>query len=83
VGLVWQRIASGSGTSRAKLARRFGGQPLRYVDHDCASGPERQGRNTMWSSCTVRVIPSSGDAIRLRLFGSIIERDEKYKIVGF
>jgi hypothetical protein len=81
--LVWYQIQNGSRSGLTRILRRLGGQPLRYVDNECERKPEHQGRNMLWTNCTVRVISPAGDTSVHRFFGSIIERDGAFKIVSY
>jgi hypothetical protein len=81
--LVWNQIRNPSASGLTRLLRRLGGEPLRYINHSCARKPERQGGNLVWTDCTVVLTDSSSDTTRHRLFGSIIERDGRFKFVSY
>lgn len=81
--LVWNQIRNPSESGLTRLLRRLGGEPLRYVNHSCARKPERQGGNVIWTDCTVVVVDSRSETTRHRLFGSIIERDGRFKFVSY
>lgn len=81
--LVWNQIQNPSESGFTRLVRRLGSQPLRYVDHKCDAKPDRQGHNTIWTNCFVRLRILSGATESHRLFGSIIERHGRFKIVSF
>jgi hypothetical protein len=81
--LVWNQITMPSSSGLTRLLRRVAGEPLRYVDHSCDEKPEPQGRNLIWMDCTVRTANSSGEESRRRLFGSIIEREGRFKFVSY
>jgi len=81
--LVWYQIQNGSSTGLTRLLRRLGGQPLKYADHRCDPKPDRQGKNEIWTNCTLRIIEPAGDTSTHRLFGSIIQRDGLFKIVSY
>ena len=81
--LVWYQIQNGSRSGLTRVLSRLGGQPIRYVDSRCEPKPDRQGRNTIWTNCTVRIISPADDTTVHRLFGSIIERDGAFKIVSY
>jgi hypothetical protein len=83
VGFAWQQIRGSSTVGMRRLVRTMSGQTWRYVDHRCAPRAEHQGANTIWSSCMVRLLAPSGDTIPAQLFGSIIERDGRFKLVSF
>ena len=82
-GLVWMQISQPSATGLKRLLARRGGTTFEYVDHSCKPAPERQGPNTLWTDCQVRVLGPSHETLTQRWFGSIIERDGVYKIVSF
>ena len=81
--LVWYQIENGSSAGFTRLLRRLGGMPLRYLDSKCDAKPDRQGRNSIWTNCTVRIVGQKRDTTPHRLFGSIIERDGVFKIVSY
>ena len=81
--LVWNQIQNPSASGFTRLVRRLGSQPLRYMDHRCDAKPDRQGRNLIWTHCFVRLRNSDEPATSHRLFGSIIQRDGKFKIVSY
>ena len=81
--LVWNQIQNPSASGFTRLVRRLGNQPLRYVDHKCDVDPDRQGRNLIWTNCSVRLRSPNEPATSHRLFGSIIQRDGKFKIVSY
>ena len=81
--LVWYQIQNGSSTGLTRLLRRLGGQPLKYADYRCDPKPDRQGKNEIWTNCTLRIIGPAGDTSTHRLFGSIIQRDGLFKIVSY
>jgi len=64
------------------LMARFGGRPLGFAGHSCATPLERQGENTVWSGCIVRRAGNGGDTTALRMFGSIIERGGRFKFLS-
>jgi hypothetical protein len=81
--LVWSQIQNPSASGFTRLVRRLGNQPLRYLDHKCDAKPDRQGHNLIWTNCLVRVRAPDGAATTHRLFGSILARDARFKIVSF
>jgi hypothetical protein len=82
-GLVWMQISQPSQTGLKRLLARQGGTAHEYVGHSCNSTPERQGPNTLWLDCQVRVIGPTRETLTQRWFGSIIERGGVYKVVSF
>lgn len=81
--LVWNQIRNPSSSGLTRLLRRIAGTRLDYVSHSCDRSPERQGANVIWADCTVRFADRNLDTTRQRLFGSIIERDGRFKFVSY
>lgn len=77
-GIAWLLLQANSEKGIARVLRRFGGTPLPFATHQCGSEPEREGRNSLWTGCVL----GTGDSAT-RLFGSIIERDGRFKFVSY
>jgi hypothetical protein len=82
-GLVWNQIQNPAASGFTRLLRRLGGKPLRYDGYRCVPKSERQGRNVIWTRCTVSVAEANEAARKRKLFGSIIERDGRFKFVSY
>ncbi|MEP6506880.1 MAG: hypothetical protein ABJC63_01540 [Gemmatimonadales bacterium] len=81
--LVWNQIENPSASGFTRLVRRLAGEKLAYAGYTCSKQSDRQGRNMIWTNCTVKV-GEPGEKVRARrLFGSIIERDGQFKLVSF
>lgn len=81
--LVWMQIRLASNKGITRIVRRLAGQPFGYLDHACASTPEQEGRNRIWTRCTVRRVRAAGDTVTQQLFGAIIERDGQFKFASY
>jgi hypothetical protein len=81
--IVWMQIANPSNSGYLRLFRRLGGQAFEYESHTCSAKPERQARNTLWLDCTIRVLNPQHETTTQRWFGTIIERDGRYKVMSF
>jgi hypothetical protein len=81
--MIWMQIANPSDAGYTRLVRRLGGQPFEYERHTCEKATERQGKNTLWLDCTIRVITPQRETTTQRWFGTIIERDGRYKVMSF
>jgi len=82
-GLVWSLVQNPSRAGRKRAVTRVGGLDVRLVDYACPRNPEWEGRNTLWADCAVRLADASGNVESHRLFGSIIEREGRFKIVSW
>lgn len=80
--LVWFLHLQDSEKGVSRALARYGTAPLGFQGYECAPAPVREGGNTLWHGCTVRIAPR-GDTLRLRLFGPILERDGRFKLYSF
>ena len=81
--LVWMQIASPSAAGYRRLLARRGGQAFSYLGHTCAGKPDRQGPNTLYLDCFITVRDPQNERIKQRWFGTIIERDGRFKILSY
>jgi hypothetical protein len=82
--LVWMQMMNPSVSGFKRLMARRGGVQFTYVGHTCKPTAERQGANKLWLDCTVRLVnPAEHDTTSQRWFGTIIERDGRFKIVSY
>lgn len=80
-GLWWFLNMENSRVGITRTFSRLGGKPLRYVSHHCRP-PATDGANLTHDYCRV-TFAVRGDTSTVRLFGSILERDGRYKFMGF
>lgn len=81
--IVWMQIANPSNSGYLRLFRRLGGQAFEYESHSCQGAPERQGKNTLWLNCTIRVLNPQHETTTQTWFGTILERDGRFKVMSF
>ena len=81
--LVWMQIANPSAAGYRRLLGRRGGQGFTYVNHTCGAKPERQGPNTLHLDCVITVRDPNHQEMKQRWFGSIIERNGRFKILSY
>jgi hypothetical protein len=81
--LVWQQIQSSSDAGLAWLLARMGGVRIRGERERCGQTPERLGRNTIYSRCTIAVREADGSMNQMQLFGPIIERSGSFKFISY
>jgi hypothetical protein len=80
--IMWfQRMQQGEkGITRA--LQKFGGRPLAYRGYACADSATL-GRNRVWRDCRLDVVDAAGERVKARLFGGIVERGGRYKILSY
>jgi len=81
-GLMWDMLTLEGGKGLRRALAEFGGRRLAYQGHSCDPAPSRQGRNAVTGPCVVD-LTRDGDALALRLFGLLIERDGVHKFVSY
>ena len=81
--IVWMTIQNPSQSGMTRLLRRTDEISTKLEDYRCSGPTERQGRNTFTAGCVLRLVEKSGEITPHRYFGSIIERDGKFKIVSY
>lgn len=82
-GLLWFQIQNRSSRGLTRALTRLGGEPLRYVGHECNPIPQSEERNTLWTNCEVELRLPDGESYRGRLFGTILEREGRFKFVSY
>lgn len=81
-GLLWSQIITTSDEGIRQLMTRLGGKSIEVSDLACPNAAEQEGRNTLYKRCTVRFTARGEKPLEGNLFGSIIERDGRFKFVG-
>jgi len=82
--IFWMQLTAGSAKGLQRTLERYGGTRLALVSVDCERDSRQFGPGPVraWSSCTVRY--RAGDTTETRkLFGSIVERDGRMKLLSF
>ncbi len=79
--LLWGQIRTASDDGARKLLARLGGKTIRVSDLQC--GEELvEGENRLHQRCTVRFEAPGAPVLDGNLFGTIIERQGRFKFVG-
>jgi hypothetical protein len=81
--LMWFMLEGRSTQGYDKLMKQRAGKPLRMVSYRCEGEAGRQGENTVWGPCPVRLRTEQGDTVSERLFGQIVARGGRYKFVSY
>ncbi len=81
--LLWLQLGMASEKGAVRLIRRYGGVPLRFEALACPDSATIEGPNRIWTGCRVRFAASDSTARELGLFGSLLQRDGRYKFVSY
>jgi hypothetical protein len=81
--LVWFQLENYGSKGLNRALARYGGRPLRAVDHTCPDPPQQEGENLIRHGCTIRRIDEAGDTVGTSLFGAILERDGRFKFISY
>lgn len=82
-GLVWMGIANHSTSGYVRLTRRRGNVAFKLDGYTCDAKPDVQGENKLWSNCVITLVDPQKVTTHERWFGSILERNGRFKLVGF
>jgi hypothetical protein len=81
--VMWMLHAQESEKGITRVMRRLGGGQARFGAYACEAAPQVEGPNRYWHACTVEVSAQDGEKATLKLFGSLIERGGRWKIVSY
>jgi hypothetical protein len=80
--LLWDQMQSTSNTDLRSLLARLSGSTVRVSQLACPA-PEIEGKNRLHKQCTVEFSATGKPALRGTLFGTVLERDGRFKLVSF
>lgn len=81
--LAWFLLVQNSQKGVTRVFNRFGGQRAEYAGHRCDPEPSREGDNVFWRECIVDLKTRRDGIVTRKLFGSIIERDGRFKFFSY
>jgi hypothetical protein len=80
--LLWGQILTGSDDGARKALKRFGGRQLTIRNVRCAKSPHVEGANRLYMDCRATVAAGADTLQNVRMFGTILERDGRFKFIG-
>jgi hypothetical protein len=80
--LLWGQLLASSNKGATQLVNRFGGSRVTVSRVRCPTPPDTQGANVLHSKCEARLDAPGKQTVDGVLFGTIIERDGRFKFVG-
>jgi hypothetical protein len=78
--LNWFLNVASSEKGITRVVARHGGRALGFAGYQCPDSARTEAGLSFWDGCLVSF---EGDSRRMRLFGSIIERDGQYKFYSY
>lgn len=80
---LWLTLSAQSERGLARALERIGDHPVSFLGSSCDSVPSREGENTVYGPCTVRFVVAPHDTSEGRLYGLVIERHGRWKLVNY
>ena len=80
--LAWTLSTVASEKGIGRVTRRLGGAQIRFHGYQCGQ-EAREGRNRFWRECVVEYEYAGEGRVLRRLFGTIMERDGRYKFLSY
>ncbi len=81
--LLWFLLEGRGTQGLTKALRDLGDKSLRYRSHQCDAEPSIEGENRVRGPCQVTVSVDGGPASAVQLFGSILERNGRFKFLNY
>jgi hypothetical protein len=81
-GLMWFLLQENSQRGMVHAIEERGGRSLGFLGYSCDGAPSREGENTVVGPCLIRRRQPGGDVVQERLFGLIVERDHRFKLLS-
>lgn len=81
--ITWFLLQQNSEKGIKRALERYGGVAPHFEGYTCNSEPKVEQANRFWEQCTVRWAPVPGAPSPMRIFGTIIERDGRFKFVSY
>lgn len=81
--LVWFQIQQNSEKGIGRAFRTYGGRALGFAGYRCPEPPAIEEANRLWEGCALRLRGPDGSESETRLFGTILERDGRFKFLSY
>ncbi len=81
--LLWGQILAASNEGIARLLTRVGGKRIELQAVACGTPATTEERNTLHEKCELTVRIAGAEPTRERWFGTILERDGRFKFIGY
>lgn len=81
--VAWLLNEQNSRKGFVRIVRRLGGSNLKFGGYTCGS-PVSEQENVFWRDCQVKYVdPATSRPVTRKLFGTIMERGDRYKFLSY
>jgi hypothetical protein len=80
-GIAWFELEGNSLAGLRHALATYGGRRIFFRRIDCRAEPVIQGSNRLWNGCAVTVSVDGERDVPVRMFGSVLERGGRFKLV--
>lgn len=81
--LLWLQMNEASEKGIVRALRRYSGSALRFEALVCPDSVSVEGPNRIRMGCQLRFATADSAARTMRMFGSLLERDGRWKIISY
>jgi hypothetical protein len=81
--IAWLLLSAASDKGLHRVVERYGGSDLPVSSARCDASPRHDGGVKYWSGCRLLVRNGSGENRWVRLFGSVAERNGRFKFASY
>lgn len=81
--LLWGQILANSDEGARKILHKIGGLDIELERVSCPDGAVTEGSNRLHDRCLVTLRVGAERHVDVRLFGTILERDGRFKFISF
>lgn len=83
VDFAWENHARNSSKGLRKALRDYGGKKFFYVSHRFEEGEDKYQSFIIHTKTRVTVADTSGKELELKVFGSVVEMNGRYKLLSY
>ena len=80
--VMWMQSMQQGERGIGRALARFGGRPLEYRGYACGRHEDR-GSIEVWTDCRLDVAGDGGGRVNVQLFGGIVGREGRYKLLSY
>ncbi len=82
-GIAWLQLQETNRKGVLRALRELGGHDIDFQGYSCDPTPSMEGVNRIWTDCRITLSRDGAAPVTLPLFGAILERDGRFKILSY